>query len=177
MHPMFVRYVQAFGGVDATAAKAAECFEQGDLRFAAELASHAVFADPGNVLQRSAWPGAQGGTGEGDSVQQPGIRADHPDRGPGVDEDRLVQVGSVEQAPQFLAAGRVPDGRDKLSERLGKTACRHPAVSGSGRRGGRKRGGECRVDLADVEAVRTDGSGIDLAAEDATAALSSRSTP
>ena len=40
------RYVQAFGGVDATVAKAKDFLEQGDLRFAAELASHAVFADP-----------------------------------------------------------------------------------------------------------------------------------
>ena len=40
------RYVQAFGGIDATLAKAREFDQQGDLRFAAELASHAVFADP-----------------------------------------------------------------------------------------------------------------------------------
>jgi alkyl sulfatase BDS1-like metallo-beta-lactamase superfamily hydrolase len=42
------RYVQVIGGVDATVAKAREFYEQGDLRFAAELASHAVFADPEN---------------------------------------------------------------------------------------------------------------------------------
>ena len=41
--------MQAFGGTDATVAKAREFFEQGDLRFAAELASHAVFAEPGNA--------------------------------------------------------------------------------------------------------------------------------
>ncbi len=40
------RYVQAIGGVEATVAKAREFYEQGDLRFAAELASHAVFAAP-----------------------------------------------------------------------------------------------------------------------------------
>ena len=33
-------------------AKAREFFEQGDLRFAAELASHAVFAEPGNDAAR-----------------------------------------------------------------------------------------------------------------------------
>ena len=38
------RYTDALGGVDATVAKAAEYAERGDLRFAAELASHAVFA-------------------------------------------------------------------------------------------------------------------------------------
>jgi alkyl sulfatase BDS1-like metallo-beta-lactamase superfamily hydrolase len=40
------RYVQALGGLDATIAKAREYAGAGDLRFAAELASHAVFADP-----------------------------------------------------------------------------------------------------------------------------------
>ena len=40
------RYVQAMGGLDATVAKVREFFEDGDLRFAAELASHAVFAAP-----------------------------------------------------------------------------------------------------------------------------------
>jgi alkyl sulfatase BDS1-like metallo-beta-lactamase superfamily hydrolase len=40
------RYVQALGGLDATIAKAREFADTGDLRFAAELASHAVFADP-----------------------------------------------------------------------------------------------------------------------------------
>ncbi len=42
------RYVQVIGGVDATVAKAKEFADRGDLRFAAELASHAVFADPGH---------------------------------------------------------------------------------------------------------------------------------
>ncbi len=46
------RYVQAFGGVDATVAKAREFSDQGDLRFAAELASHAVFAEPDNDAAR-----------------------------------------------------------------------------------------------------------------------------
>ena len=44
--------MQAFGGVAATVAKATEFFDQGDLRFAAELASHAVFADPDNDAAR-----------------------------------------------------------------------------------------------------------------------------
>jgi alkyl sulfatase BDS1-like metallo-beta-lactamase superfamily hydrolase len=42
------RYVQAIGGIDATVTRAQEFAESGDLRFAAELASHAVFAEPGN---------------------------------------------------------------------------------------------------------------------------------
>jgi alkyl sulfatase BDS1-like metallo-beta-lactamase superfamily hydrolase len=43
------RYVQVIGGVDQTIAKAREFFTDGDLRFAAELASHAVFAAPENT--------------------------------------------------------------------------------------------------------------------------------
>jgi alkyl sulfatase BDS1-like metallo-beta-lactamase superfamily hydrolase len=40
------RYVDCMGGVDAVVAKAADYLEQGDLRFAAQLLKHAVFADP-----------------------------------------------------------------------------------------------------------------------------------
>ena len=46
------RYVRALGGIDATVARAREFAEQDDLRFAAELASHAVFADPGHAEAR-----------------------------------------------------------------------------------------------------------------------------
>jgi alkyl sulfatase BDS1-like metallo-beta-lactamase superfamily hydrolase len=40
------RYVKVIGGLDATIARAREFADSGDLRFAAELASHAVFANP-----------------------------------------------------------------------------------------------------------------------------------
>ena len=40
------RYVKVIGGIEATVAAAQESADGGDLRFAAELASHAVFADP-----------------------------------------------------------------------------------------------------------------------------------
>lgn len=40
------RYVRALGGVEAAVAKAQEFADEGDLRFAAELAGHAVFAEP-----------------------------------------------------------------------------------------------------------------------------------
>lgn len=43
------RYVRAMGGIEATVAKAREFADDGDLRFAAELASHAVFAEPGHA--------------------------------------------------------------------------------------------------------------------------------
>ncbi|MEV4347076.1 alkyl sulfatase dimerization domain-containing protein [Actinoplanes sp. NPDC049596] len=52
-----VRYVEVIGGIDVTVARAREYADSGDLRFAAELASHAVFADP-------AHPGAKTLLGE-----------------------------------------------------------------------------------------------------------------
>jgi alkyl sulfatase BDS1-like metallo-beta-lactamase superfamily hydrolase len=64
------RYVAVIGGVDATVAKAREYADNGDLRFAAELASHAVFASPedgparellATVLERLAY-GAENAT-------------------------------------------------------------------------------------------------------------------
>lgn len=42
------RYVDVIGGVDATVSAARRYVDEGDLRFAAELGSHAVFADPDN---------------------------------------------------------------------------------------------------------------------------------
>jgi alkyl sulfatase BDS1-like metallo-beta-lactamase superfamily hydrolase len=47
-----VRYVEALGGSVATVAKAREFADADDLRFAAELASHAVFADSTNTEAR-----------------------------------------------------------------------------------------------------------------------------
>jgi alkyl sulfatase BDS1-like metallo-beta-lactamase superfamily hydrolase len=47
------RYVQALGGLDATLAKARDFAAAGDLRFAAELASHAVFADPSSQAAKT----------------------------------------------------------------------------------------------------------------------------
>jgi len=46
------RYVEAIGGIDATIAKAEQYRDAGDLRFAAELGSHAVFAAPDNAEAR-----------------------------------------------------------------------------------------------------------------------------
>ncbi|MER5950534.1 alkyl sulfatase dimerization domain-containing protein [Streptomyces sp. NPDC001904] len=40
------RYVAAIGGADATVAKAREAYEAGDLRWAAELLNHVLFAEP-----------------------------------------------------------------------------------------------------------------------------------
>jgi alkyl sulfatase BDS1-like metallo-beta-lactamase superfamily hydrolase len=48
------RYVEAFGGVDVVIAKGNEFADKGDLRFAAELLKHAVFADPNNTIAKEA---------------------------------------------------------------------------------------------------------------------------
>ncbi len=48
------RYVNCLGGADAVVAKAAEYTDAGDLRFAAELLNHAVFADPAHSGAREA---------------------------------------------------------------------------------------------------------------------------
>ena len=42
------RYVDCLGGTDAVVARARQYADSGDLRFAAELLNHAVFADPGH---------------------------------------------------------------------------------------------------------------------------------
>ena len=46
------RYVHAFGGADVVISKAQEYIDGGDLRFAAELLNHVVFADESNTRAR-----------------------------------------------------------------------------------------------------------------------------
>ena len=46
------RYVRAFGGADVVISKAQEYIDGGDLRFAAELLNHVVFADESNTRAR-----------------------------------------------------------------------------------------------------------------------------
>jgi alkyl sulfatase BDS1-like metallo-beta-lactamase superfamily hydrolase len=46
------RYVECLGGTEAVVAKATEYVESGDLRFAAELLKHAVFADPEHAVAK-----------------------------------------------------------------------------------------------------------------------------
>jgi linear primary-alkylsulfatase len=56
-HPpqaLAIRYVDVIGGVDAVIEQARHYSEDGDLRFAAELLKHAVFADPGNDAAKNA---------------------------------------------------------------------------------------------------------------------------
>jgi alkyl sulfatase BDS1-like metallo-beta-lactamase superfamily hydrolase len=43
------RYVEFMGGADEVVAKARRCFTDGDLRWAAEVLDHVVFADPGHA--------------------------------------------------------------------------------------------------------------------------------
>lgn len=47
------RYVEAMGGVDAVVARAQSAYDAGDLRWAAELLDHAVFAAPGHAGARA----------------------------------------------------------------------------------------------------------------------------
>ncbi|WP_446222606.1 alkyl/aryl-sulfatase [Nocardia sp. IBHARD005] len=49
-----LRYVETIGGVDTVVAKGKEYAEKGDLRFAAELLKHAVFAEPDNAQAKQA---------------------------------------------------------------------------------------------------------------------------
>ena len=51
------RYVDAFGGADVVIAKAREYIDRGDLRFAAELLNHVVFADDTNTAAREVLAG------------------------------------------------------------------------------------------------------------------------
>jgi alkyl sulfatase BDS1-like metallo-beta-lactamase superfamily hydrolase len=46
------RYTEALGGADAVVEKARAAFEAGDYRWAAEILSHAVFAEPGHAAAR-----------------------------------------------------------------------------------------------------------------------------
>jgi alkyl sulfatase BDS1-like metallo-beta-lactamase superfamily hydrolase len=52
------RYVELLGGIDETVAAARRYVEAGDLRFAVELASHAVFANPSDAGARDVLAGA-----------------------------------------------------------------------------------------------------------------------
>jgi alkyl sulfatase BDS1-like metallo-beta-lactamase superfamily hydrolase len=47
------RYVEFMGGADDVVAKARRSFEAGDLRWAAEVLDHVVFADPGHAAAKS----------------------------------------------------------------------------------------------------------------------------
>ncbi|WP_374008062.1 alkyl/aryl-sulfatase [Leifsonia sp. LS-T14] len=46
------RYVEAMGGADEVIARAAEAVHAGDVRWAAQLLDHVVFAEPGNTAAR-----------------------------------------------------------------------------------------------------------------------------
>ncbi|MFC0314013.1 alkyl/aryl-sulfatase [Gordonia phosphorivorans] len=48
-----VRYVEFMGGADAVVAKARACVEAGDLRWAAEVLDHVVFAEPEHAQARA----------------------------------------------------------------------------------------------------------------------------
>ena len=100
------RYVRIIGGVDATVTRAQEFADAGDLRFAAELASHAVFAEPDPPGRKS-----------------PARRRVHPSR-------LRVRVRHLaQQLPDRRAGARRPgrDGDGQLG-RHGLGPDHHPAV-------------------------------------------------
>jgi len=59
------RYVAAFGGADVVVAKAQGFIDEGDLRFAAELLNHVVFADESNTAARELLAGVYETLGHG----------------------------------------------------------------------------------------------------------------
>ena len=59
------RYVAAFGGADVVVAKAQGFIDDGDLRFAAELLNHVVFADESNTVARELLAGVYESLGHG----------------------------------------------------------------------------------------------------------------
>jgi alkyl sulfatase BDS1-like metallo-beta-lactamase superfamily hydrolase len=59
------RYVAAFGGADVVVAKAQGFIDEGDLRFAAELLNHVVFAEESNTAARELLAGAYESLGQG----------------------------------------------------------------------------------------------------------------
>ena len=63
------RYVEAIGGEDAVIQKAKAAFDKGDYRWAAELGSHAVFANPENKAARYV---------EADALEQLGYQTEDP---------------------------------------------------------------------------------------------------
>jgi alkyl sulfatase BDS1-like metallo-beta-lactamase superfamily hydrolase len=63
------RYVELAGGLDQLLAKARAAYEQGDYRWVAEIASHAVFAEPDSVEAREL---------HADALEQLGYQAESP---------------------------------------------------------------------------------------------------
>jgi alkyl sulfatase BDS1-like metallo-beta-lactamase superfamily hydrolase len=59
------RYVAAFGGADVVVAKAQGFIDEGDLRFAAELLNHVVFAEESNTAARELLAGVYESLGQG----------------------------------------------------------------------------------------------------------------
>ncbi len=84
------RYVKLAGGIEGLLAQAHTAFDEGDYRWAAELCSHAVFAEQGTPKPGDAEPGnAEPGDAQSGSVQ-PG------DARPGNAQPGGAQPGNVE---------------------------------------------------------------------------------
>ncbi len=84
-----------------TVAKAQDFFEQGDLRFAAELASHAVFADLHDEPARALLD---------DVLTRLGYGAECATwRNNYLTGARELRTGTIESTPKVAAAGLAPD--------------------------------------------------------------------
>jgi alkyl sulfatase BDS1-like metallo-beta-lactamase superfamily hydrolase len=89
------RYVELAGGIDKLLAQARTAFEEGDYRWAAELCSHAVFAESGNAESEGAESSAESGNSEsGNAVRG---NAEAGDAQSGNAEARELQASALEQ--------------------------------------------------------------------------------
>jgi alkyl sulfatase BDS1-like metallo-beta-lactamase superfamily hydrolase len=70
------RYVELAGGIDKLLAQAHTAFDEGDYRWAAELCSHAVFAESGNAESEGAESeGAESESAESESAESEGAES------------------------------------------------------------------------------------------------------
>ncbi len=120
------RYVDCLGGVDEVVAKARRYVEDGDLRFAAQLLKHAVFADESHVESKSLLAdvyeklgfGAENGTWRNFYLQ-------------GATELRGADAGEAVSLapPEMVAALGVDQLFDSLAVRLNGPKCWHEAFA------------------------------------------------
>ena len=112
------RYVRLAGGVDELLAQAHTAFNEGDYRWAAELCSHAVFAEQGSSEPGNAEPGnAEPGNAEPGNAE-PG-NAEPGNAEPGNAEPGNAEPGSAETGnakPGNVEPGDAQSGNAKARE-------------------------------------------------------------
>ena len=117
------RYVEFMGGADAVVAKARASYDAGDLRWAAEVLNHVVFAEPSHAEARALLA---------DTFEQLGYGAENGTW-------RSVYLSGAHRAPQRTASARRPRPRPRTwSPRSARRCSSTPSRSGStGRAPGR----------------------------------------